>query len=383
MPSVIVIFHTDSNAGYAMSPLENMFFSVCCEIFHGQDNVHFAFKNFDKGRPDSLPADFSNYVTIDMASGSAEMLAQASRYIVENNIVFAFCFDLQVRSPICSMLRRSGVKKIASYWGAPISSRNNLLKLTLKRIEVALSKGKPDLFIFESEAMRDFAVYGRGIPVKNTSVVPTGVDTKKFRPNASSKNYVSREFGISLEKKIIFYSGHMEERKGVKIIIESAIKLIDHEGERHWHYLICGNRPGEEAPFIKMLENTVAKNHVTFAGYRNDIDKIIPGCNLGVIASTGWDSFPMSSLEIASCGIPLIVSSLQGLNETIEEGVTGFSFTPGDSNQLTNAILRLDRNNELYEQFSQASRNRITNKFSLEHQYRSLLKILTRLFTIK
>ena len=380
MPSIIIIFHTPSNAGYAMSPLEKMFFQVCREIFNGQDNVHFAFKNFDKGRPESLPNDFSNLITIDMASTCNRMLSTASKYILENNITSALCFDLQVRSPICNMLRNSGVKKIASYWGAPISGNNNIIMLTLKRIEVALSSNKPDLFIFESEAMRRFAVHGRGILFKNTRVIPTGIDTNKFQPNTSSKKYVSEEFGIPLNNKIIFYSGHMEERKGVKTIIEAAIKLIDEEKLTHWYFLICGNRPNEEKPFLKILENTKAKEHVIFAGYRTDINNLIPGCDIGVIPSTGWDSFPMSCLEIASCGLPLVVSELQGLTETIEENVTGLSFTPGDSTQLASAIIKLDQNEQMRLQFSQAARERIIKGYSLEQQYKSLFFTMKKTF---
>ncbi|MCK5662662.1 MAG: glycosyltransferase family 4 protein [Thiotrichaceae bacterium] len=363
-----------------MSPLEKMFFQVCREIFNGQDNVHFAFKNFDKGRPESLPNDFSNLITIDMASTCNRMLSTASKYILENNITSALCFDLQVRSPICNMLRNSGVKKIASYWGAPISGNNNIIMLTLKRIEVALSSNKPDLFIFESEAMRRFAVHGRGILFKNTRVIPTGIDTNKFQPNTSSKKYVSEEFGIPLNNKIIFYSGHMEERKGVKTIIEAAIKLIDEEKLTHWYFLICGNRPNEEKPFLKILENTKAKEHVIFAGYRTDINNLIPGCDIGVIPSTGWDSFPMSCLEIASCGLPLVVSELQGLTETIEENVTGLSFTPGDSTQLASAIIKLDQNEQMRLQFSQAARERIIKGYSLEQQYKSLFFTMKKTF---
>lgn len=265
--------------------------------------------------------------------------------------------------------------------GAPISGENRFLKLLLKRVEVFFSKNKPDLFIFESEAMRRFAVYGRGIRFNDTCVIPTGVDTQKFRPNTSSKNYVLNEFSIPENSKIIFYSGHMEERKGVRIIIESAIKLIDDKKVTHLHFLICGNHHGEETPFIKMLKNTKAKNHVTFAGYRTDVDKIIPGCDFGVIASTGWDSFPMSSLEIASCGLPLIVSSLQGLTETIQENVTGLSFPPGDSSQLAAAIQKLDQNEQMYFQFSKAARERIVSKYSLEQQYKALSQKLAQLFT--
>ena len=56
----------------------------------------------------------------------------------------------------------------------------------------------------------------------------------------------------------------------------------------------------------------------------DDLSRIFPCCYAGVIASTGWDSFTVSSLEMASSGLPLVVSNLQGLSESIEADVTGF-----------------------------------------------------------
>lgn len=378
MSSLIVIFHTPSNAGYAMTPLERMFFNVCSEITGDEDKVHFAFKNYEDGNPESLPDNFNNMVAVD--SADKEILDKASSYIRKNNITSALCFDLQPRSPVCDMLRLSGVRNLVSYWGAPISSRNSGLKLFLKYIDVALSKNKPDMFIFESQAMRELGIYGRGIRKNQTRVIPTGVDTNKFSPDRSMKGYVANELGIPENRRIIIYSGHMERRKGVHTLVESAINLIDKEQQIHWHYLICGNRPGEEEPFISMLENTRAMGHVTFSGYRSDINKLIQGSDIGVVASTEWDSFPMSCLEMAACGLPLIVSDLQGLTETIEEGVTGYSFPPGDSTALTSAIIKIDQDDELYSRLSSAARNRIQVGYSLEQQYDSLLKSLKQVF---
>ncbi len=69
------------------------------------------------------------------------------------------------------------------YWGAPMSSLNQGLKLLAKRLEVALfRRDRPDLFLFESEAMRDLAVKGRGLPRSATDV---------FR-RASTKNDFTR-----------------------------------------------------------------------------------------------------------------------------------------------------------------------------------------------
>lgn len=377
MSAMIVVFHTPSNAGYAMSPLEKIFFQVACDLYGGQEKVHFSFKDLESGMPESLPKGFDNVIQIDMGSQDQEMLERASCYIKSNGITSALVFDLQVKSSTCSMLRAAGVQTIISYWGSPISSFNNKLMLLLKRIEVALAKNKPDLFIFESEAMRALAVHGRGILKRNTVVIPTGVDTDRFKPIPNAKCYLAEKFNISKAHKVALYTGHMEARKGVMVIIEAAIKLKEMHCEDDWHFLICGNRPGEEREFLEALEGTRAKNSVTFGGYRNDIDKIAGGCDIGVIASTGWDSFPMSSLEMASCGLPLLVSALQGLTETIDGGKTGLSFEPGNSAELANLILQIDQNEPLRQQYSIAARKRILEHYSQALQYSRLMTCMS------
>ena len=372
LSGLLVVFHTPSNAGYAMAPLEKMFFQVACELTGDPDKVHFAFCNLSSGMPTSLPENFSNVIALDKSGSFGPEFQRASDYIRQHDITIALCFDLQPRADLCVMLRNAGVIKLFSYLGSSISSVNKGIKLMLKRCEVALTRSKPDLFIFESEAMRFYAVHGRGIRLKNTCVIPTGVDTDRFFPNESSRTYLDTTFSIPAGKQIVFYSGHMEERKGVHVIIAAAIELIDKRRMDHIFFLICGNRAGEEQPFLDMLKGTRAESNVLFGGYRTDLHKIMPGCDLGVIASTGWDSFPMSSLEMAACGLPLVVSALEGLVETIEDRSTGFLFEPGNSIEMADKIAKLDADKHLSRRFSMAARNRIVSKYTLEHQRKSL-----------
>lgn len=372
MSGVLVVFHTPSNAGYAMAPLEKMFFKVACELAGDADKVHFAFCNLDSGMPTSLPENFTNVIALDKSDSFGPAFNLAADYIRQHQITTALCFDLQPRADLCVLLRRAGISKLFSYWGSTISEVNHGIKLALKRIEVALTRSKPDLFIFESDAMRQYAVQGRGIKSEHTCVIPTGVDTDRFSPNGTSKAYIEGEFSIPVSKKIAFYSGHMEERKGVHVIIEAAIELIDNRGLDHIVFLICGNRPGEEIRFQEMLAGTKALNNVIFGGYRTDLEHIIPGCDIGLIASTGWDSFPMSSLEMAACGLPLVVSALQGLVETIEDQKTGYLFEPGNSHEMANLISKLDSDEDLAKQLSRCARQRILDDYTLKHQQQNL-----------
>lgn len=379
MPSIIVILHTKSNTGYAIAPLEKTFYQMALAMAVGNESdVHFGYKNFVDGPPESLPEGFSNLIAIDERDLATH--AQAGEYIRKNQIANAFCFDAQVNSAIVQLLRKSGVQKIISYWGAPMSSENSGIKLMAKRLEVFLNRRKPDHFIFESEAMQHFAVNGRGIPRHLTSVIPTGIDTEKYHPRHARPAHLTQLFGIPQSAKVVFYSGHMERRKGVHVIIDAAMSLADEFGRQDVYFIIAGNKAGEEKVFLKQLNGHDAGKRVIFAGYRTDLNEIMPCCDVGTIASTGWDSFPMSSIEMAACGLPLVVSALHGLNETIEEGVTGLKFPPGDHRIMASQILYLLNNPEVQTAFSTAARTRAISKYSNVLQQQRLNECCARIF---
>lgn len=374
MANILVTFHTSVNAGYAMSVLERVFFDVCQDICGSQGSVFFSFNGPLTSAPKSLPEGFTHYTQIDYSDNGT--FESAGKFIEQNNIQYALCFDVQPHSPICKMLRTHGVKKIVSYWGASMSSKKSMLVLLLKKLDVWLQKYKPDHFIFESAAMQFLAVNGRGIPLKHTSIIHTGIDPNKYTPTYADKHYLLKEFSIPENAKIVFYSGHMEKRKGVDVIIESAIELVDREHIPDLYFLICGNRPGEEIPFQERLKDFSAFNKVIFGGYRKDLHLIMPNCTIGVVASTGWDSFPMSTLEMAASGLPIVVSRLQGLVETVSDGETGYLFEPGNSQELSEKIKFLINNTEECDRFSKNARERILKGYTLDHQKRNLISCL-------
>jgi glycosyltransferase involved in cell wall biosynthesis len=371
---ILVLFHSSVKAGFAMSALEKTFFEVCAGITENENHVFFSFNGEITTVPTSLPEKFSNIIRLDYQDNGT--FESAGNYIRNNQIDYALCFDVQPHARICSMLRQNGIKKIVSYWGAPMSGEKPLPILILKKIELLFRRDKPDHFIFESEAMRRLSVHGRGIKKSMTSVIPTGIDETKFNPENASRDYLHNSFGIPANAKVVFYSGHMEKRKGVDVIIQSAIELIDNRDLSDVYFIICGNRPGEDVPFLESLKNHKAMNHVIFGGYRKDLHLIMPNCTLGVVASTGWDSFPMSTLEMAASGLPIVVSKLQGLVETLEDGVTGYTFEPGNHVELADKIQHLLANESTHEVFAKNARKRILNGYTRKHQINKLVECL-------
>jgi len=375
MAGILILFHCESNPGFAAASHEVTFFRMAENIVRSHKDIHFAYRTLEHGLSPTLPKELINIIEFDAASKSPEHLTRIENYIREHNISIVFGFDQPVRRKAYAYLRRGGVKHFISYWGAPMSSINRGIKLLLKRLEVALTFHQPDHYIFQSEGMRDSAISGRGIPRQRTSIVRTGINTDRFSPPAAVDWYAHDQFGIDRSRKIVFFSGHMEERKGVHIIVKTAVHLIHELGRKDVHFLILGNKPGQEERFSPLYKGTTAEPHVTFGGYRGDVPQLLKSCSIGMIASTGWDSFPMSSAEMAATGLPLLISDLPGLRDAVTPE-TGLLFPVGDHKAAAAQIeLLLDNENQRRE-MGMKGRQRVLETFSNSQQISGMEQIV-------
>ncbi len=375
--SSLVVMHFGSNIGYAIAELERMFFDVCRELAGGDaSRVHFAYPNFEKGHPRTLPPDFPNLLEYDFRDKSAASCAKAAEYARRHGIEFVLFFDIQPVHPVFAPLRKAGVKTMLSYWGAPIAPRQPMWKLIGKRLEVALTRSRLDGLIFESRAMADLAVYGRGVPDTMTDVVHLGVDIRQFNP--AKTDYVYEACGFPRERKVVIYAGHCDERKGVRTLVEAGIELLHRRQRKDVQILLCGNKGDESKPYEALYQGLGIEDGIVFGGYRNDLPQVYPSCLCGVIPSSGWDSFPRTSVEMAACGIPVVASRLQGLPEAVLENRTGLLFEPGDAQGLARCLETLLDDPALAVRLGAAGRQRCEDQLNIQYQRKRLLEVAKR-----
>ena len=366
LPAILIMIHCEEKTGYAISSLEQVFHQAALNAGYSEDRIFWSFNGLkDKSATNKIDCDYRNPNQNSLIP-----------FLRNHNIKTVIAFDLGYPATVIKLLKENGISKIVSYWGASMSSINSGPKLILKKLEYLLRQNKPDLFVFESEAMRKTATQGRGIPKQATEVVYLGVDTNKFSPPENPDFYAHEQLNIPRNRHIIFYSGHMEERKGVRIIINAALILAKNNRLQNIHFVLCGNKGNEADTYINLLIDSNANTHVTFAGYRNDIDRLMRSSRVGVIASTGWDSFTMSSVEMMASGLPLIVSNLQGLAETIEHQHNGYLIEPGNANELAQRIFELTNNPDPTNIMAINSRKRALKFFTKDQQIAKISSLI-------
>ncbi|MFT5707704.1 MAG: glycosyltransferase involved in cell wall biosynthesis [Oceanospirillaceae bacterium] len=363
--SILLMFHCEQNTGYAIGRLEEVFRKAAMVAEFNERNVLTSFSKVTAPKAGIYEIQYSD----------ESHLQELKELIKAKNITTVMAFDLPFPSAVAKIAKAQGTKVI-SYWGASMSSINSGLKLLLKRAEwQLLQKSSANLFIFESQAMQLTATQGRGIPGRITTVIPLGVDTTIFYPS-DDKTYIHLELNIPTNRKVVFYSGHMEERKGIRTIVKAAKYLAEQNQIANVHFVICGNKGNQADTYLEEIKNTKVLSHVTFAGYRNDIPELMRASDIGVIASTGWDSFTRSSVEMMAAGIPLLASNLGGLAETTKHNETGFLFEAGNYKTLAEKIYQLLTNDQQRNAFASAARLRAVELFDEKGQISHISKTL-------
>lgn len=365
--STLVLMPWPTDTGYAIGRLESIFFDVALRLAHGDPSrIWYAYPDGEARRPGWSQGEHPRCVSYDIGNSSGDSVRQVESFARSRRIDFALTFDVRPIHPVYAALRRGGVRAIVSYWGAPISGPSPLHKWLAKRLQFALSRSTVSGLVFESEAMADLARHGRGIPDRIIDVVPLGVDVRAFVPGRTGHAYAA--LGIPPDRRIVVYSGHCNRRKGMHVLMEAALELLTTRRRTDVCFVICGNKGAESEPFEQMVRDTDAAPWIRFAGYRRDLHRIFQDAYLGVIPTVGWESYALSSVEMAASGLPVVASRLQGLAESVLDGVTGRLFEPGNAHELADCIEQLLDDPEQTMRLGRAARRRCEMEQTVEQQ---------------
>jgi glycosyltransferase involved in cell wall biosynthesis len=81
-------------------------------------------------------------------------------------------------------------------------------------------------------------------------------------------------------------------------------------------------------------------SRVHFLGQRMDVDELLARAQVSVLA-TNWEGFPLSILEAMRAGLPVVASSVGGIDEAVRDEETGYLVPCGDVGRLRDRIQRL------------------------------------------
>jgi len=184
-------------------------------------------------------------------------------------------------------------------------------------------------------------------------------------------NFVNiQDFQPSYEwqEESIVYVGRLSYEKGLETLL-NAIKKIN------INLKIIGDGPMKESLKFKVKREKI--NNVVFLEYRtgNELKDEIRNSMAMVLPSECYENNPRSVIESFALGKPVIGARIGGIPELVKDGETGFTFEPGNVNDLRLKIERLLENPDKIIEMGKKARKFAEENFGQEKHYQRLMEI--------
>lgn len=166
---------------------------------------------------------------------------------------------------------------------------------------------------------------------RDITVVPTGVNLKKFDPSLYSNEDVKRikdEIGIDPKDKVIIYIGRISKEKNIGEIIDAMPEYM--KLRENTRFLIIGGGPDMDN-LVKKVKSFNLEKRIIFTGPKpwDDIGLYYRVGDVFVSGSTS-ETQGLTYIEAMAAGLPVVARDDKCLDEILDIGKNGYKFTTKD-----------------------------------------------------
>lgn len=189
-----------------------------------------------------------------------------------------------------------------------------------------------------------------------------GVDTEQFKPVDDRKRIeLKKSFGYQADDFLLFNAAEFNKNKNQQFLLR-ALALIKEEVP-HAKLLLAGE--GALLDNCKKLADTLGISHmVNFLGFRNDIQQILPMCDMAV-ASSFREGLPVNVMEAMACGLPVVAVENRGHRELIHNNKNGWALTDWDPVEFSRKVVALAKIADMKDKLGLNGRGDIMTKYSI------------------
>jgi mannose/cellobiose epimerase-like protein (N-acyl-D-glucosamine 2-epimerase family)/glycosyltransferase involved in cell wall biosynthesis len=265
--------------------------------------------------------------------------------------------------PIVCLNAMTGLGTMFTSDAVKIRLVRTALTLALRRL---LNRARSATLV---QNLDDRAVIERlGVDSARIALIPgSGVDIDSMTPKPEPLGPV-----------IVAFVGRLVESKGLRTLMAAHGRL----GQRGRKIqLLLAGTPDPANPMsipAQDIETWSKRPNVTHLGFVEDIGALWASAHIAVLPSHR-EGMPLSLLEAAACGRPLVATDVPGCRDIARPGVNAFLVPLDDAEALADAIDRLAGDAELRRKFGRASRDLVEQNFSSRRIGTALVKLYRRL----
>jgi glycosyltransferase involved in cell wall biosynthesis len=193
-----------------------------------------------------------------------------------------------------------------------------------------------------------------------------------------------KSWELIVGKKIILLPGRLTAWKGQEMFLEALNKINIHLGNDSFIAVILGNDQGRDLykkKLIRLVEQYRLTKQIRFIDHCKNMPLAYKISDIVISASIEPEAFGRVSVEAQSMQKMIIASNLGGSNETVIDGKTGILFEAGNSEDLSEKIIKV-MNMDLNEldKMGILGRENAVKKFNVEKMCFSTYSEYKKLF---
>lgn len=240
-------------------------------------------------------------------------------------VVAADALVLAALRPV--LMLRPSLPVVAYVYGLDMTFKNRLYQALLR-----WSLRRADTVIAISQATAKIAVDQIGLDPAKVVVIPAATGLEPVAGGAGTRQQLVDQLGLAPDQPILLTLGRLVPRKGVAWFVEAGLPLLD----ERIAYLVAGE--GSDEPTIRAAAERAGRStQVHLLGRVDDGLRALLLANADVFVMPNVpvpddvEGFGLVAVEAALHGTIVVAAALEGINDAVVDGVTGYLCRPGDA----------------------------------------------------
>jgi glycosyltransferase involved in cell wall biosynthesis len=253
--------------------------------------------------------------------------------------------------------------------GLRVAEHQKRWHLTIDRLTASLAAGS----VCVSRGVLRFSREVGGLDPRRLTVIPNGIDPGPFdRASAVPR----RDLAIPEEAQLALAVGRLDVQKGILELLEAAERVIPQCPT--WHLALAGDGPCRAWLLEQIVARPLLSGRIHWLGLRDDVPSLLKTADVLVLASR-WEGMPNAVLEAMAASRPVVATAVEGTEELVISGQTGWLVPPRDPEALGTALLAAARDLDLCRTLGRSGRARVGDEFSLDRTVTAYERLWTGL----
>lgn len=220
-----------------------------------------------------------------------------------------------------------------------------------RRLLSRLAARREDAQIAVSDAVRESHIAAGRVPATRFVTVRNGIDGSRLAVSGDRAS-LRWELGWDDDSFVCLSVGSLTLQKDFgNLLAAASIVVREHPNAR---FAVVGDGP-EEARLRARCSELGLDGRVTFMKRRTDVPDLLRAADAFVLSSA-WEGLPITVLEAMAAGVPCVATRAGGVDEVLEDGVSGLVVEAGDPGALAGAIARVATDAALRERLAARAR---------------------------